>query len=124
MGVLAVLAAVRPGDATVEQRLECTGHALRVFLKGGPHRLRGAEVRRVARVEEVGIERRAPELALFLKRFAQIVWARLDVDRRDARFSFQHGPSLWGVLGIAPSRHVKQNGLFSTDDKRVMGCYM
>jgi hypothetical protein len=101
MGVLAVLAAVPPGDATVEQRTERTGHAFSVFLKGGPHRLRGAEVCRVARVEKVGIERRTPELALFLERFAQVVWARLDVDRRDARFSFQHGPSSSSGYSIA-----------------------
>src|SRR5262245_23842227 len=64
--VLSELAAVPPGDATVEQRPERTGHALRLLLEGGPHRLRGAEVRWVARVEEVRMERRAPELALFL----------------------------------------------------------
>jgi hypothetical protein len=98
MGVLAVLTAVPPGDATVEQRTECSWHALRIFLKSRPHRLRGAEVRRVARVEQVGIERRAPELALFLERFAQIVGARFDVDRRDARFAFQHGRFLFAGL--------------------------
>jgi hypothetical protein len=43
-------------------------------------------------VEKIGIERRAPGLALFLERFAQAVGESLDVDRRDARFPFQHGP--------------------------------
>ncbi len=86
IGVLSELAAVPPGDATVEQRPERTGHALRALLEGGPHPLRGAEERRVARVKEVRIERRAPELALFLEHFAQVVRERLDVDRRDARF--------------------------------------
>src|SRR3989449_7064821 len=84
--VLSELAAVPRGHAPIEQRPECDGHALRLLLESGPHRLRGAEVRRVARVEKVGIERRAPELALFLERFAQVVRERLDVDRRDARF--------------------------------------
>src|SRR5712671_1481186 len=89
MDVLSELAAIPPGDATVEQRPERTGHALRLLLEGGEHLLRRAEVRRVARVEEVRIERRAPGLALFLEHFAQVVRERLDVDRRDAR-SFQH----------------------------------
>src|SRR5262249_44707960 len=89
--VLSELAAVPPGDATVEQRPEGRGHARRRLLHGGPHLLRGAEVRRVARVEEVGMERRAPELALFLERVAQVVRERLDVDRWDARFPFEHG---------------------------------
>src|SRR5206468_6488204 len=40
---------------------------------------------RAPQVEEVRIERRAPELALFLERFAQVVRERLDVDRWDAR---------------------------------------
>jgi hypothetical protein len=91
IGVLSELAAVPPGDATVEQPPERTGHALRVLLEGGPHPLRGAEIRRVARVKEVRMERRAPELALFLEHFAQVVRERLDVDRRDARFPLQHG---------------------------------
>src|SRR6266567_2898639 len=91
IGVLSELAAVPPGDATVEQRPERTGHAPRLLLEGGKHRLRGAEVGRVARVEELRIKRRAPELPLFLERFAEIVRERLDVDRRDARFPFQHG---------------------------------
>src|SRR5206468_10258954 len=65
IGVLSELAAVPPGDATVEQRPERAGHARRVLLEGSPHLLRGAEIRWVARVEEVRIERRAPELALF-----------------------------------------------------------
>jgi hypothetical protein len=60
-------------------------------LEGGPHHARRAEVRWVARVEEVGIERRTVEPTLFLERFAQVVWERRDVDRRDPRFSFQHG---------------------------------
>src|SRR6266545_7405416 len=64
--VLSEFAAVPRGDASVEQRPERTGHALRLLLEGGPHRLGGPEERRVARVEEVRIERRAPELALFL----------------------------------------------------------
>src|SRR6266852_2784909 len=46
---------------------------------------------RAPQVEEVRIERRAPELALFLERFAQVVRERLDVDRWDARFPLQHG---------------------------------
>ena len=108
MSVLAVFAAVPPGDATVEQRPERTRHALRVFLKGGPHHLRGAEVCRVARVEEIGIERRAPEFALFLERFAQVVWARLDVDRRDARFSLQHGHRLLLDPWHRPPHDVKE----------------
>src|SRR2546429_199709 len=91
IGVLSELAAVPPGDATVEQRPERTGHALRVLLEGGPHPLRGAVIRRIARVEEVWIERRALELALFLERFPQVVRERLDVDRRDARFPPPHG---------------------------------
>src|SRR5207249_10513436 len=37
------------------------------------------------------VERRAPELALFLERFAQVVRGRLDGDRRDARFPLEHG---------------------------------
>ena len=57
--VLSELAAVPRGDATVEQRPERHGHALRLLLEGGPHLLRGAEVRRVARVEEIGIAVRA-----------------------------------------------------------------
>src|SRR6266536_6183004 len=106
--VLSELAAVPPGDATVEQRPERTGHALRALLEGGPHPLRGPEERRVARVEEVRIERRAPELALFLERFAQVVRERLDVDRRDARFPLEHGHllhvRLCGVLRPVKSR--------------------
>src|SRR5438552_10532087 len=100
--VLSELAAVPPGDSTVEQRPERTGHALRALLEGGPHPLRGAEERRVARVEEVRIERRAPELALFLERLAQVVRERLDVDRWDARFPLQHG-HLLHVRLCAPS---------------------
>src|SRR3989442_6449714 len=65
-------------------------------------RSRGAEVCRVARVEKIGIERRAPELALFLERFAQIVRERLDVDRRDARFPLQHGHLLYVQLCGVP----------------------
>src|SRR6267143_1580230 len=106
IGILSELAAVPPGHATVEQRRERTGHALRVLLEGGPHPLRGAEIRRVARVEEVGIERRAPELALFLERFAQVVRERLDVDRRDARFPLQHG-HLFHVRLCGAPRQVK-----------------
>src|SRR5258705_696211 len=91
IGVLSELAAVPPGDATVEQRPEGTGHALRLLLEGGPHRRRGAEVRRVARVEEVWIKRLAPELALFVERFPQVLRERLLVDGRNARFPVQHG---------------------------------
>src|SRR2546426_585803 len=89
--VLSELAAVPRGHAPIEQRPECDGHALRLLLESGSHRLRGAEVCRVARVEKVGIERRAPELALLLERFAQVVRERLDVDQRDARFPLEHG---------------------------------
>jgi len=53
----------------------------------GEHRVRGAEVRRVARVDEVGIEWRAPALSLLLERVAKVVRERLDVDRRS---SLQH----------------------------------
>src|SRR5258705_3581938 len=108
IGVLSELAAVPPGDTTVEQRPERTGHPLRVLLEGGPHPLRGAEVRRVARVEEVRIERRAPERALFLERFAQVVRERLDVDRRDARFSLQHGlPSTARYAALLPRSYIR-----------------
>src|SRR5262249_22630460 len=93
--VLSELAAVPPGDATVEQRPEGRGHARRRLLHGGPHLLRGAEVRRVARVEEVGMERRAPELALFLERVAHVVRERLDVDRWDALYPLRHGYLLY-----------------------------
>jgi hypothetical protein len=65
----------------------------------------GAEVRRVARVEEVGIERRAPELALFLERFAKVVRERLDVDRRHARFPLQRGDLLHVQQCGVPSRY-------------------
>src|SRR5207248_3423633 len=67
--VLSELAAVPRRHAPIEQRPQCHGHALRLLLERGPHRRRGAEVRRVARVEQVGIERRTPELRLFLERF-------------------------------------------------------
>src|SRR5438874_2558823 len=110
IGVLSELAAVPPGDATVEQRPERTGHALRLLLEGGPHRLRGAEVRRVARVEEVRIKRRASELALLLERIAQVVRERLDVDRRDARFPLQHGHLLHVRLCGVP-RPVSAQGI-------------
>src|SRR5258705_14023959 len=86
IGVLSELAAVPPGDATVDQRPERTGHALRALLEGGPHPLRGAEERRVARVEEVWVEWRAIELALLLERLPQVLRKRLDLDRRNARF--------------------------------------
>src|SRR6516165_7265283 len=66
IGVLSEFAAVPPSDATVEQCPERTGHPLRLLLKRSPHRFRRAEVRWVSRVEEVGIQRRAIELALFL----------------------------------------------------------
>src|SRR5258705_4013983 len=90
IGVLSELAAVPPGDATVEQRPERAGHALRLLLEGGPHRLRSAEVRRVARVEKVRIHRRAQALALLLERFTQVLRQRLDGDGRNTR-PFQHG---------------------------------
>src|SRR6185503_8381780 len=89
--VLSELAAVPRRDATVDQRLERPGHACRVLLEGGEHRLRGAEVRRVARIEEVGIERLPVPLALLLERFPQVLRKRLDVDRWDARSALQHG---------------------------------
>jgi hypothetical protein len=54
------------------------------LLKGCPHLLRGAEIRRVARIEEVRIEGSAVALALFLEHLAQVTRERLDVDRRDA----------------------------------------
>src|SRR5262249_52943433 len=73
VGVLSELATVPPGDSTVEERPERPGHTLRLLLEGGPHPLCGTEERRVARVEEVGIEWRAPELALFVERVAQVV---------------------------------------------------
>jgi NAD/NADP octopine/nopaline dehydrogenase-like protein len=87
MDVLSELAAVPRGDATVEQGPECGGHALRLIPEDGEHRVRGAEVRRVARVDEVGIEWRAPALSLLLERVAKVVRERLDVDRRS---SLQH----------------------------------
>lgn len=93
------LAAVPRCDATVEQRSERNGHSLGFLLEGGPHRLRGAEVRRVARVEEIGIERRAVNPTLFLECFSQIARERLDVDRRDARVPFEHGDVLHVRLG-------------------------
>src|SRR6266567_85952 len=103
IGVLSELAAVPPGNATVEQRPKRTGHARRVLLEGGPHLLRGAKIRGVVRVEEIRIERRAPELALFLEHFAQVLRERPDVDRRDARFPFQHGCLLHVRLrGVPP----------------------
>jgi len=43
------------------------------------------------RLEQKGIERRAPELCLFLERLAQIIGERLDVDRRNASLAFEHG---------------------------------
>jgi hypothetical protein len=49
--VLSELAAVPPRDATVEQRPQRDGHALRLLLEGRPHHVRGAEVRRVPRVK-------------------------------------------------------------------------
>jgi hypothetical protein len=52
--------------------------------------MRSTEVRWVARVVEIRIERRAPALALFLEYFAHVLRERLDVDRRDSRLSFQH----------------------------------
>src|SRR5205085_5638000 len=90
IGVLSELAAVPPGDTAVEQGPERGGHALRLLLERGPHLLRRAEECRIARIEQVGIERCAAELALFLERFAQVLRKRLDVERRDARFPFQH----------------------------------
>ena len=36
IGVLSILATVPPSDATVEQRPERTGHALRLLLEGPP----------------------------------------------------------------------------------------
>jgi hypothetical protein len=71
----------------------------------------------MACIEEVRIEWRAPELALFLERFAQVVWTRRDIDRRDARFSFEHGHSFSSAIpsGLA---HVP------TDDKREMVSYL
>src|SRR5258707_12989670 len=45
------------------------GTQLRLLLECSPHTMRGAEVGRVARVEEIRIERRAPALALFLEHF-------------------------------------------------------
>src|SRR5262249_16708284 len=89
--VLSKLAAIPPRDATVEQRPECDRHALRLLLERRPHRLRRAKVSGVTRIEKIGIERRAVELALFVERLAQVVRDRLDVDRRDARFPLQHG---------------------------------
>src|SRR5258708_39585476 len=49
IGVLSKLALVPRGDATVEQRPERTRHSLCLLLEGGPHRMRSAEVRWVAR---------------------------------------------------------------------------
>src|SRR6516165_3780190 len=46
------------GDTTVEQPSERTGHPLCLLLERGPHRLRRAEVRCVACIVEVRIERR------------------------------------------------------------------
>jgi Bacterial conjugation TrbI-like protein len=57
----------------------------------------------MTRVQEVGIQRRAPELALFLERLAQVVWERLDINRRDACFSFQHGHLL--LVGLLHRPH-------------------
>src|SRR5215510_12950373 len=53
MNVLSELAAVPGGDATVDQRPQRPRHALSLFSEDGKHRLRRAEVCRVARVEEV-----------------------------------------------------------------------
>src|SRR5262249_57892590 len=66
--VLSELAAVPRGDAPVEQRSQGDGYALRLLLEGSPHRLGGAEVRRGARVEGVGVKRRAPGLLPFRAR--------------------------------------------------------
>src|SRR4029077_16941834 len=90
IGVLSKLTIVPCGDTTVEQPPERTGHALRLLLERGPHPMRGAEIPRVARVEEVRIERRAPALALFLEHLAQVVRERLELDQRDG-CPFQHG---------------------------------
>src|SRR5262245_31616142 len=91
MDILSKLAAIPRGDATVEQRSECRGHALHLLLHGGEHPLRGAEVRRVARVEEVWMEGRAVEFAVFFESPTQVVGERVNVDRRDARFPLEHG---------------------------------
>src|SRR5215470_3548883 len=123
--VLSELAAVPGGDATVEQRPERAGHALGLLLEDLKHRLRGAEIRRVARVEEVGMERRAPELALLLERVAQVVRERLDVDGRDPRLSCQHGHSstfVWRCSAPDPtSEAVARAGAHFDGDRSVYG---
>src|SRR5205807_8933009 len=85
VGVLSKRAYVPRGDATIEQPTEGGGHASRILLEDGPHPVRSTEVRRVARIEEVRIERRAPALALLLEHVAQVVWQRLYVGRWDTR---------------------------------------
>src|ERR1700730_5285581 len=127
--VLSELAAVPRGHAPIEQRPERDGHALRLLLESGPHRLRGAEVCRVSRVEEVRIERRAPELALFFELFAQVIRECLDVDRRDARFSFEHGHLLHVLLSANHGRDLTSESAGRADehfddDRSVTGCYI
>src|SRR5271165_4233555 len=92
------------------------------MLEDGPHLPRGAEVSRVARVEKVRIERRAPALALFLEHVAQVVRQRLNIERRDAR-PLQHGHLLhlrlfycFGDPWRRPCpRHAKLDGLVLQD---------
>src|SRR5262249_23881783 len=115
--VLSELATVPPGDATIEQRPERNRHALRLLLERGPHRPRRAEVRRVAGVEEIRIERRAIELALFLERSAQVVRERFDVDGRDACFPFQHGHLLMAT--IVTLRNGLTRGEYFDGDRSV-----
>src|SRR5260370_40466303 len=103
IGVLSEFAAVPPGDATVEQPSERTGHAFRLLLKGGPHRMCSTEVRWVARIEEVWIERRTVAPALVLEYLAQVVAERLDVDRRNARSPLQHGH----LLHVQPRSYIR-----------------
>jgi len=91
MDVLSKLAAVPRGDVTIDQRPECCGHTLHLLLHSGEHSLRGAEVRRIARVEEIWIEGRAVEFALFLEGLTEVVGERLNVDRWDTRFPLEHG---------------------------------
>src|SRR5262249_18546165 len=105
--VLSELAAVPRGDAPVEQRPQRGRHALRLLLEGRPHRLRGAEVRRIARVEQVRIERRAPELLLLRERLAQVVRERFDVDRRDTRLALEHGHLQLWPIGASPRSYIR-----------------
>jgi len=110
VGVLSELATVPPGHATIEERPERAGHALRVLLEGGPHPLGGAEERRVARVEEVGIERGAPELALFVQRVAsaaRLAWSAvawlggIDAEGLPKAASAERGDE-YGVAALHP----------------------